>query len=58
MALHVTAGALKLPLLTDTVNPKLVLPPAGRFPLPLGRIVITFPLASQDGVPFQVAVIR
>src|SRR5690606_16679662 len=48
-------GAVQLPF-AMTVKPKLVCPPAGR-PL-FDRIVMTLPLASQLGSPFQVAEIR
>ena len=38
-----------------TVKPKLVEAPAARLPLPFGFMVMTLPLLSQVGVPFQVA---
>lgn len=47
------AGAAVLPFVM-TVNPNDTEAPAARFPLPLGPMVITLPLLSQDGVPFQV----
>jgi hypothetical protein len=50
-------GAEKLPF-AMTVKPKLVEAPAARLPLPFGRIVITFPLLSQVGLPFQVVETR
>ena len=47
------AGAALLPFFM-TVKPKLVEAPAARLPLPFGFIVMTLPLLSQLGVPFQV----
>jgi len=50
-------GAVKFPF-AMTVNPNDVDAPAARFPLPLGRMVITLPLESQVGDPFHVAETR
>lgn len=50
------AGAEVLPFVMR-VKPKDVEAPAARFPFPLAFIVITLPLLSQDGVPFQVVAI-
>jgi hypothetical protein len=47
-----TFGAAVFPFVI-TVNPKLVEPPAARLPLPFGFMVMTLPLLSQGGVPFQ-----
>jgi hypothetical protein len=47
-------GATVLPFFI-TVRPKLVDAPAARLPLPSGFIVMTVPLLSQVGVPYQVA---
>jgi hypothetical protein len=50
------AGAAELPFFI-TVKPKLVDAPAARLPLPLGCMVMTLPLLSQVGEPFQVAMV-
>lgn len=47
-----TGGAEELPFFM-TVNPKPVDAAAVRFPLPFGFMVMTLPLESQLGVPFQ-----
>lgn len=49
-------GAAELPFFI-TVKPKRVDVPAARLPLPLGRMVMTLPLLSQLGEPFQVAMV-
>lgn len=48
------AGVVLAPFFM-TVKPKLVDAPTTKPPLPFGFIVMTFPLLSQPGVPFQVA---
>ncbi|PSL43177.1 hypothetical protein B0I31_13230 [Saccharothrix carnea] len=50
---QVTVGEAHWPF-AITVKPNVVLPPAGTLPLPLGFMVITVPVESQLGVPFQV----
>jgi hypothetical protein len=47
-----TVGTDQFPFVI-TVKPKVVEPPAGTLPLPLGRTVMTLPVLSQLGEPFQ-----
>jgi hypothetical protein len=51
---QVTGGAVQVPL-AITVKPNVVDAPAASEPLPLGRTVITLPVLSQLGEPFQTA---